>query len=220
MFLLAGNQETMQLSHVHPALKHPLKCKWAMWYFELDESKEWSDNNHHVLDMEFLEDFWVAFNNLLPVSKIPGGCSYSLFKHGIEPKWEDPRNEDGGRWMVNAGTKLEEQERNGRWLETMVSLIGGEEFKEYEDQICGATISAKSMGDRLALWTSRARDKEVTCQIGRKLYDVLDLPDDTEIGYQVHADSQQSGRAKLRYTITKSGDRFQESTNDNERLHR
>lgn len=28
------------------------------------------------------------------------GNDYALFKEGIKPQWEDPRNNKGGRWLV------------------------------------------------------------------------------------------------------------------------
>ena len=227
-------QEPVQLSKIPAAEKHPLKCKWVMWYFKLDKSKPWSENYHEILELEFLEDFWVVYNSLLPMSQIPQGCCYSLFKQGIKPMWEDPRNVKGGRWLVNAGTAggesekgegkaqvrrlqqeeeanavrtREEEEKNANWLWILISLLGGLDFEEQEDQICGVTINKRPTGDRLEMWTSCAEDKNVTRQIGRKLYDVLDIPEDTVMGYQVHSDCQDRKKVRDRYSMI--GGQFQ-----------
>lgn len=42
-----------------------------------------------------VEDFWRLYNNVAPPSQLQLGCSYNLFKRGIEPKWEDPANDKG-----------------------------------------------------------------------------------------------------------------------------
>lgn len=39
-------------------IKHPLECKWALWYFKNDRSKSWNENLQLVATFEFVEDFW------------------------------------------------------------------------------------------------------------------------------------------------------------------
>jgi len=45
------------------------------------------------------------WNNIVPVSKLAHGSNFSLFKEGIEPKWEDPANSHGGKWLFTITTK-------------------------------------------------------------------------------------------------------------------
>ena len=40
------------------------------------------------------------YNNIKPPSWVGSGADFHLFKKGIEPKWEDPRCEHGGKWTV------------------------------------------------------------------------------------------------------------------------
>ena len=40
------------------------------------------------------------YNNIKPPSWVQSGADFHLFKKGIEPKWEDPRCEHGGKWTV------------------------------------------------------------------------------------------------------------------------
>lgn len=37
----------------------------------------------------------------LPPSDIANGTDLYVFKDGIQPMWEDPKNENGGRWLIN-----------------------------------------------------------------------------------------------------------------------
>ena len=61
-------------------------------------------------------------------SKLPPGADYSMFKEGIFPDWEDPRNQDGGRWVI-AMDKRKRDLLDTYWLEIMFFLIG-----EHADQ--------------------------------------------------------------------------------------
>ena len=40
------------------------------------------------------------YNNIKPPSWLPPGTDFHLFKEGIEPKWEDPKCEHGGKWTI------------------------------------------------------------------------------------------------------------------------
>ena len=40
------------------------------------------------------------YNNIKPPSWLPAGTDFHLFKAGIEPKWEDPQCEHGGKWTI------------------------------------------------------------------------------------------------------------------------
>ena len=59
---------------------------------------------------------------------MPPGADYSMFKEGIFPDWEDPRNQDGGRWVI-AMDKRKRELLDTYWLEIMFFLIG-----EHADQ--------------------------------------------------------------------------------------
>ncbi len=53
--------------------------------------------------MQFLNNFAAVcslYNNIKPPSWVASGADFHLFKKGIEPKWEDPRCENGGKWTV------------------------------------------------------------------------------------------------------------------------
>ena len=40
------------------------------------------------------------YNNIKPPSWLGVGTDFHLFKEGVEPKWEDPSCEHGGKWTV------------------------------------------------------------------------------------------------------------------------
>lgn len=40
-----------------------------------------------------------------------------MFQHGIKPMWEDSRNKQGGRWLINVNKSQRMTDLNNYWLE-------------------------------------------------------------------------------------------------------
>ncbi|XP_032839618.2 eukaryotic translation initiation factor 4E type 1B isoform X1 [Tyto alba] len=75
----------------------------------------------------------------------------------------------------------------------LLCLIG-EMFDEYSNEVCGAVINIRAKGDKIAIWTREAENREGVTHIGRVYKEHLGLSQKVAIGYQAHAD-----------TATKSG---------------
>ncbi|KAM6116156.1 eukaryotic translation initiation factor 4E type 1B [Pterocles gutturalis] len=166
---------------------------WALWFFKNDKSKMWQANLRLVTKFSTVEDFWALYSHIQLASKLTSGCDYSLFKDGIEPMWEDSQNKRGGRWLITLAKQQRHTELDRFWLETLLCLIG-EMFDEYSDEVCGAVINIRAKGDKIAIWTREAENREGVTHIGRVYKEHLGLSQKVAIGYQAHAD-----------TATKSG---------------
>jgi hypothetical protein len=44
------------------------------------------------------QDFWRYWNNI-ELNRLPLNSNLRLFKKGIRPTWEDPKNVQGGKWV-------------------------------------------------------------------------------------------------------------------------
>merc|ERR1712202_98303 len=82
-------------------IKHPLQNAWTLWFFKNDKARTWEENQRPIITVTTVEDFWSLYNHIEVASRLPPGSDYSMFKEGIFPDWEDPRNQPGGRWMIN-----------------------------------------------------------------------------------------------------------------------
>lgn len=60
------------------------------------------------------------FNHITAVGDLNHGNDYSLFKKGIQPKWEDEKNHNGGRWLLSVEGRSK-QHLNEWWL-NLVSI--------------------------------------------------------------------------------------------------
>nr|XP_032645291.1 eukaryotic translation initiation factor 4E type 1B isoform X2 [Chelonoidis abingdonii] len=168
-------------------------ARWALWFFKNDKSKTWQANLRLVTKFSTAEDFWALYSHIQLASKLTSGCDYSLFKDGIEPMWEDNRNKRGGRWLITLAKQQRHTELDRFWLETLLCLIG-ETFGPYSEDICGAVINIRAKGDKIAVWTREAENRDGVTHIGRVYKERLGLSHKVVIGYQAHAD-----------TATKSG---------------
>ena len=76
--------------------KHLLHCSWTLWFYKSSsKSANWGDNMKPVFTFQNVEDFWALYNHIVPPSGLGAGCDYNLFRDGIKPMWEDPKNEQG-----------------------------------------------------------------------------------------------------------------------------
>jgi len=141
-----------------------------------------------------------VYNNIVPPSRLGHGTDFHLFKEGIKPEWEDPACAQGGKWTINVP-----KSGGGKaildtwWLHTMLALIG-EQFNE-TDEICGAVLSVRNRQDRVAVWTKTASNEAAQLSIGRQIKQVLDVGDNTQIGYLTFQDAKNEKRPKDVYTV-------------------
>uniref|UniRef100_A0A8C3PRB6 Eukaryotic translation initiation factor 4E family member 1B n=1 Tax=Calidris pygmaea TaxID=425635 RepID=A0A8C3PRB6_9CHAR len=129
----------------------------------------------------------------LPGCLVPPDHPFARPQDGIEPMWEDNQNKRGGRWLITLAKQQRHTELDRFWLETLLCLIG-EMFDDYSDEVCGAVINIRAKGDKIAIWTREAENREGVTHIGRVYKEHLGLSQKVAIGYQAHAD-----------TATKSG---------------
>ena len=110
-------------------IKHPLQNAWTLWFFKNDKARTWEENQRPIITVTTVEDFWSLYNHIEVASRLPPGSDYSMFKEGIFPDWEDPRNQPGGRWMINVDRRQRAECLDTFWLEILFFLIG-----EHADQ--------------------------------------------------------------------------------------
>jgi len=89
------------------------------------------------------------------------------------------------------------------WLGLVLQLIGNC-FDDDED-VAGAVVSLKPKGgDKIAIWTKTAANKDVCMRIGNQFLKAMEVEPGSTINYQIHADAQQSNtgfRNPTKYNI-------------------
>ena len=64
-----------------------------------------------------IEVFWQLYNNITEPHHMEQNCNYHFFKKGIQPLWEDPANQEGGKWVLTI--KGDEETLSKTWLEVV-----------------------------------------------------------------------------------------------------
>ncbi|KAJ3451972.1 eukaryotic translation initiation factor 4e related [Anaeramoeba flamelloides] len=181
---ISEKNEKEQEKEKEKILINPLQNKWTMWVDGYSQSRNWGEDLVKISDFQSVGEFWGMYENLAKISKTKNGTNFHLFKTGIKPAWEDSENINGGKWFLRINRsvlKLDEM-----WLITILSMIG--ENYEYNDEICGAVVSIRNNGDRIALWTKTATNKEAQMAIGKKWKEELKLRG-IRLSYLIHKDS-------------------------------
>jgi len=198
-----ADDSNLNLASPEKVFKHPLQNAWTLWFFKNDKSRTWEDNQRPIITVTTVEDFWALYNHIETPSKLPAGSDYSLFKEGIFPDWEDPRNQAGGRWIINLERKKREELLDNHWLEVMFFLIG-EHADEQAHLVNGAVVNIRNKTDKIAIWLAeaggaRAEEDPGVVRVGRMIKDRLALKEKS--GFNVHKDEKNSKYSKAKYYV-------------------
>lgn len=88
---------------------HGLQDSWCYYIFVYKKTSNWEDSLEKVATFDTVEHFWGVLTQTINPSAMVNGNDIYMFKDGIQPKWEDPKNENGGRWLINirSGDKVD-----------------------------------------------------------------------------------------------------------------
>lgn len=193
-------------------VNHPLQNTWVLWFDNPSSGRrpggqhDWKDSLKEVYAISTIEDFWGVYNNVQTAEQIVTGCTFHLFKKGIEPCWEDKENALGGKWVIDLKNIPKSQggtmPLNDMWL-GMMMLVIGEQLSADSEEITGIVVAKRKAGNKLAIWTKHHDRENIVKRIGVKFKQICEIPETVEIEYQVHDDAIKSGvsfKNSSRYT--------------------
>lgn len=169
----------------------PLENVWVLWEHGGSNQSNWKDHMKQLGSFSTVQDFWRYINHVPKPSQIfydgdskkrvgpdkKTVASFSLFKRGIVPEWEDAMNLTGGEWYIRS--TLESDVLNAYWQNLIIAVVGEtmEPGKIGQDVINGARVVDKGrVGGiamfRLELWI-RSRDNDVKEKVRAKLVEMI-----------------------------------------------
>jgi translation initiation factor 4E len=117
------------------------------------------------------------YNNLYSVAEIIPNTDYLMFRKGIRPEWEDPRNKKGGKWVVTLPIEEDmEEEAEQAWLNLLLHMVGGLFQEDTFDLINGAIFSIREKHWRISLWCNDNNNIPRLKRIGAKFKELSQLP--------------------------------------------
>jgi len=177
--LLMENKQTPEEVDPDFSKVHQLEYEWTLWYDRrpdgnkrLPGEKESYENNLRPIGtFSTVESFWQYYNHILKPSQLETNANYHLFKKGIKPMWEDDANKNGGKWVITI--KGDKDLLDKIWDEVVLSMIG-ETLEVGNNEICGAVVSKRKAGDKIAVW-NRTKDSDISRSIEQRLRKILNF---------------------------------------------
>ena len=165
--------------------QHHLATSWTFWYSVGNKNLSWEQNQVKISTVSTIEQFWFVTSQLRPPSNITTGHTYSVFRGGVLPDWEDVANVEGGRWMITCNKVEREDRLDSRWLEVLFMIVG-EHMGESSRQVNGAEACVRKKGDRLEVWVRNISMMKEVLDIGRKIKKKLGLDTTRKIKFALH----------------------------------
>lgn len=149
----------------------PLVHSWDFWHDRQDRgaantqsptspsndttSTAYEERLIRLAEVNDIRSFWSLFNNF-DTTLLPLRDSVHLFKRGVKPIWEDPRNTSGGAWTFRVPKQLAPE----FWKEVCMLAIGEqlqaaveeEGVETFRDDICGVSLGVRFGSMLVQVW--------------------------------------------------------------------
>lgn len=149
-----------------------------------------------------VQRFWQYYNNLPRPSTLRPDCDMHIFQEGVEPVWEHPANQRGGRWVLTCPRLSDES-----WMELCMALVGetldvgldavreAEGAADPKFEVVGVVLSCRPDYQRVSIWTRNRDSRDALLVIGSRFKALLGA---AKVDYQDHDAAYGSG---YRYTL-------------------
>ena len=165
-----------------------LNTSWSLWEHQRNTHNNYDKNTCCIGSFSTIQDFWRYYNNYpcptkvfyngvnKPMVKNPDReiASLSLFRQGIDPKWEHVYNSNGGEFALRNFKNTEDIDK--MWEILSVYCIG--ELFEHSDQITGIRVvdssipTSKRILHRIEIWFKSLEYKDHIEKFFRKLLNI------------------------------------------------
>lgn len=188
----------------------PLCSPWSLWEHQRNSYNNYDKNTCCIGTFSSVQDFWRYYNNYPQPTKIfytgttkpklknPDReiASLSLFRHGIEPKWEHDDNNKGGEFALRNFNNIEDIDK--MWELLSVYCIG--ELFQDSDQITGIRVvdssipTSKRALHRIEIWF---RSLEYKDSIEKFFRNLLHIEPFVQVHFKEHSTAVESFIGKI-----------------------
>ena len=142
--------------------------KWVLWA-HLPHDTNWSlDSYKKIMTVTTVQEM-VAISRALP-EKLIKNCMLFIMRNNITPRWEDPKNCDGGCFSF----KVSNKSVVNVWNVISYLLVGETLSKDYNNIINGITISPKRSFCIVKIWLQNCKKQSPSI--------LVDIPELTKQG--------------------------------------
>jgi hypothetical protein len=143
------------LESAHPAGGLVLDNTWVLYYNDFSPSQTIQFDPCLVYNIDTIETFWRTVNNLPTVTNLPIGSTFFLFKDGIDPKWEDEANKEGGSWSIRFHTQREKPDTIDEVWQLLCARLVGESWDDkFNGTVNGLVAKVRDRYITLQVWVT------------------------------------------------------------------
>jgi hypothetical protein len=184
---------------------YKLESEWTLWEHQKNTDNNYEKNSCRMGTFSTIPEFWKYYKHYPTPSKIffdgktksilkdPDRevTSISLFRKGIEPKWEDSKNRNGGELALRKFKSLEYLD--SVWEDLSMYCIG-EQFNK-SDYITGIRVvdssipTNKRMLHRVEIWFS---DLSVKDEIEKSFREFFQIGNFNQLYFKEHCTAVES----------------------------
>lgn len=169
-----------------------LNARWVFWYdYHAKKSsgqEDWKQNLNEICAVGDVPSLMYALENMEPVENWPAASNVHFFREGIQPAWEDKKNIEGGKWILEFNKSDASIDLQDVWAKT-VALCVSELVND--EIVCGCVFSPRRFVNRFSIWTSK-KDKSVL-DIGYMWRKEIGANKHREFSFRVNQDALQGG---------------------------
>lgn len=155
---------------------------WSLHYLDALASGQKDFDPARVFRVNCVSMFWKTMNNIPPPGGLETGATMFLFRDDIDPKWEDPKNANGGMWRL----KVPSGKIDDIWLALCCRTIGESWEEEHRKAVNGIVLKVREKGFWVEIWVTEKLSQfpsDVSSAIG-------DFLPSFSIDYWEHAEIQ------------------------------
>ncbi|OHT03016.1 Eukaryotic initiation factor 4E family protein [Tritrichomonas foetus] len=171
---------------------HQLNSNWTFYYLipnrlNAERTVNWKTYLKILHDFNTFEDFWAIVDSIEPPSRLQKGCRYYIFKKGIEPLWEDPKNNGGkeisieyrlpsftnnkdkrGKNNHEQIEKIQQQKEimkkcQDKWIDLCMAVFCNHpNYFKATDKINGIEYNCRAGIIKVGIWTKQIDEKDFT----------------------------------------------------------
>lgn len=196
---------------------HPLQDNWVLWEHQKNAKMNYEQNTTQLGTFNSVEDFWRIMHHYPKPSKFFFNgkskpvvvnfkdnvmqnnrevASISLFKKDILPKWEDPRNTNGGETAIRKFRCVEELD--DIWEKLCVNVIA-DQFQHAHNitgvRVVDSSIPRKALY-RIEVWFD---DKKLKDPIESDFKKILKLNPFVQLFYKEHSSAMETASKSKKY---------------------
>lgn len=171
-----------------PLLPQPSTSK-----ISLNSQNNWGDNRREIYCFKTVKELCELYSFMLLPSKGRVKNDYMFFKKDIKPEWEDPHNQNGGKWQLTLPNRYRAEHLDRMVVDTLFAITT-DRFAANSYQICGLYVQRRQKEDRVCLWTNDKSEanKAAILEIGKIWKKILRLDEKSKLTYLKHEDSPSS----------------------------